>query len=594
LAAIVASLRRREWVILLVAALIAFLLGVIGFIHEKDGLHSFGPTTAVYHALALFRGRFPSSYFEHDPPLYLDVARFLAPAATWLVVVEGLLALFKTQREQARIRRSRDHVVICGLGRRGANLVEELTGKGERVVVVESDAANAGIPACRLRGGLVVTGDATQTAILEQAGAGRARVVVAVCPDDETNLEIASSAARVGDGARTPKLLVHISDDEVRRVLNEAAIAEGPTPPGVECFSVVERGMEAVFRRQLLNSAAPPGSHALVVGLGRYGSALLVAAARLSGVLHPGRILRFTAADENATERLDHLRIRHPQLRRHQIEAMDVEPRSLAFDEQRFLDKAELSVAFVCLEDHAEALSVALALRRQQPIPIVIPVFSESNSAARFLAAGQGEANYGLEVFGLVERACSLESLLQPRTETLARALHEDYVRQQRQAGATPAVKPYLCPWEELPEQVQDDNRAQADDMATKLEAIGCVTRPLGDWGDPLVEFGDDELEEMARLEHDRWMAARQKAGWQRGARNDAARRHPDMLPWAELSDQVQEIDRAFVRALPQMLARSGFGVYRLSRSLGASAGGSPAAAVPGSFPERARPIAGP
>jgi hypothetical protein len=52
--------------------------------------------------------------------------------------------------------------------------------------------------------------------------------------------------------------------------------------------------------------------------------------------------------------------------------------------------------------------------------------------------------------------------------------------------------------------------------------------------------------ERLAENTHDIWARQRIAEGWRYGpARDDAAKRHPDLVPYAELSDGEKEYDRA-------------------------------------------------
>ena len=65
-------------------------------------------------------------------------------------------------------------------------------------------------------------------------------------------------------------------------------------------------------------------------------------------------------------------------------------------------------------------------------------------------------------VFGLIEETCTPELLLDHREESLARALHERYLRQQQDAGARLGEKPALVPWAELGAEGRRESRAHA------------------------------------------------------------------------------------------------------------------------------------
>ena len=98
--------------------------------------------------------------------------------------------------------------------------------------------------------------------------------------------------------------------------------------------------------------------------------------------------------------------------------------------------------------------------------------------------------------------------------EMLARAIHEDYVRKQDEKGHAPVDNPSMVPWDELPEQLRESNRRQAEHIATKLRAIGCGIVPLTDAHGNSFTFDSREVERLARMEHERWWRERDAAGW--------------------------------------------------------------------------------
>ena len=135
--------------------------------------------------------------------------------------------------------------------------------------------------------------------------------------------------------------------------------------------------------------------------------------------------------------------------------------------------------------------------------------------------------------------------------------------------------------WEDLPESFRDDNRLVADCYALKLRDIGAR---LVEGGGPSLSLTSDELEELSRAEHDRWMAAKLVQGWSYGAvRDDARRLHPDIVPYDDLSEAIKDLDREQVRIMTRLLAASG---RRALRTLTAALlpGGEAAAPDPASM----------
>jgi hypothetical protein len=144
-----------------------------------------------------------------------------------------------------------------------------------------------------------------------------------------------------------------------------------------------------------------------------------------------------------------------------------------------------------------------------------------------------------------------------PAREALARRLHERYLHARAAEGERP---PLAAPWYELPEQARDANRAAVDDIAVKLAGIGRLAAPAIVTAAEVV-FTEAEVEQLARLEHERWLAQRRAAGWSLGPRDDEARTHPSFVPWDELPESEREKDREVVRGIPDLLASIGYTV---------------------------------
>jgi uncharacterized membrane protein len=157
--------------------------------------------------------------------------------------------------------------------------------------------------------------------------------------------------------------------------------------------------------------------------------------------------------------------------------------------------------------------------------------------------------------------------------EHLAQAIHEAYTRAMHAASLTsgtgqvgvPGSKVSLRPWEELPETLKESNRAQAREVGEKLAVIGCLMVPAFD---PALTFAftEEEVQLLARLEHERWMAQQLAQALLHGS-GPQDRSHPDLVPWEELSDEARAKDVQAVRSIPVILASVGFQVLRDSRA---------------------------
>ncbi len=150
------------------------------------------------------------------------------------------------------------------------------------------------------------------------------------------------------------------------------------------------------------------------------------------------------------------------------------------------------------------------------------------------------------------------------RLEQLARAVHEEYVQSRIAEGVDPD-DPSLGSWDQLPETLKASNRSQALQMEKKLRLVDCALVPLHGRDAAPFEFTDDEVELLARMEHDRWVDERRASGWQFGSERDVrTRRTPYLVPWEELTEQIRDLDRETVLKLPRYAARTGQQIVRI------------------------------
>ena len=100
---------------------IALVLGLTGFVRLADAAGRADPAHRfLYLSIQLFV--LQSGAVLPPLPWELEVARFLAPAVAGYTAISALAVLFREQLQRLRTLRLQDHVVVCGLGRKGALL----------------------------------------------------------------------------------------------------------------------------------------------------------------------------------------------------------------------------------------------------------------------------------------------------------------------------------------------------------------------------------------------------------------------------------------------------------------------------------------
>lgn len=577
--------RDYRWPVIGVLGLAAFLLGWWGFRAYFITLgEPRSPWDLLYLSLQLFT--LESGSVSGPVGWQLQVARLLAPAVAIYVAGSALAVIFREQIQLFRIRFSSGHVLICGLGRKGLLLARAFRDRGDKVVVIEKDEGNDMVKPCREDGAIVVLGDARDRQLLRSLRVQRASAVFAVCGNDGVNAEVAVHTRELASSQEGGGLsaLIHIVDPRLCTLLRMRGLSAGTEDFfRLEYFNVFESGARALLSEHAPfdeeGEAEAELPHILLVGLGKFGETLLVQMARgwKNTYRKTGSRLRITIVDKVAEDRKESLTFRYPKLESVcALAAVQLDVGSPEFEEGSFLfaedGRCDVSYVCVCLDEDSSALSAALTLHHRlkgHTIPIVVRMRHEAGLGT-LLGAMAGSQFENLHAFGLLDRTCKPDLLFAGTHEVLARAFHEHYVQQRQEEeeeekGEGPSLEADLAmaDWEELSEDYKYSNRHQAGHIGEKLRAIDCVLAPLTDLYAEDFPFSAEEVELLARMEHERFVDERRSRGWSEGRRDPGARTSPYLGSWEDLPPKIQDRDREAIRALPRVLARAGFQIVR-------------------------------
>lgn len=134
-----------------------------------------------------------------------------SPVVGAILIAEGLLKigselLNAEARHKLWVRivseRTKDHVVVCGLGHVGYRVVEELQRFGETIVAIERKSSDSFVDAVKAMGIPVFIDDVRRDEVLIAAGMARAKAVVCATDDDLVNLEVAIDSKRMNPDVR--------------------------------------------------------------------------------------------------------------------------------------------------------------------------------------------------------------------------------------------------------------------------------------------------------------------------------------------------------------------------------------------------------
>jgi len=502
------------------------------------------------------------------PNWALQIASFLAPLTLGYAAVQAFVLVTLQQVRTSRLSFSKQHVVVCGLGRKGLQLVRDFRDPGPRrntVVAIDADEDNDRLRICRELGAVVLVGDASNMDLLRQARVAAASLVVATTEDDGVNVEIAMQAHKLfreRPGSCTHKLrcLVHVVDPTLVTLFKEAPmIRSGTGLFDARVFNIFEDCARLLFEENPLDRV-PIGKdsrltvHLVVVGFGKMGQGVALQAARI-GHFANGCPLRITVVDKKADEVRAGFLSLYPQfgavcdLGFVQTMASSGEFGGMLVNWAE--EPNTLLTVAVCLDNDSRSLTRALGLAdklKDHDVPVLARMEEDVGLASLLKCKEAGHASVRLvTAFGQINRACAIKRLLSERQDRIARRVHEDYLTVARADPNKRDDDEALRDWDDLPESYKDANRHVADHADVKLRAIGL---PAGKA--PAREFTADEIEVLSRMEHARWKTGRLLAGWRHAPppKDERHKTNPNIVPWEELDEPNREKDRKAVCGL--------------------------------------------
>lgn len=560
-----------EWQIIGFLGITAFSFGIIGFFQYfriTGEERSFWD--CVYLSMQLFV--LESGAISGPVPWDLNLARFLAPFVSGYTAIQALSVVFREQIQILKMRFLNEHVIICGLGRKGLHIAREFRNLGYSVVALEKDDENPFLETCRHESIPVLTGNASDPELLKRANFQYAKFLVSLCGDDVANAEIAMTCSRMKNSRSGPFLtvIVHIVDPLLCNLIRKKAFMDAtPKNTRLEFFNVFDSASRILLGRLPWNDYF---AHCMVVGLGRFGESLIVQAARnwSSNPTCKNAPMNITILDRHANTKTEAMCARYPFLKQYcRFQSLTLDTRSAEYLQGQFLDPGTLSnpfsSIFVCFDNDSTGLETALLLQKwtqSSRIPIILRL-SHDSGLAHLLEIPEEQKDGQLTPFGLMEAGCTIESVLGGTLEAMAKAVHQHYLVEASQEGAIAHTR---VPWEKLSEEMKNSNRLQADHIGKKLKTIDCGIELFTETEKEPFQFTSSEIELLAEMEHRRFVEERTRRGWTYSpdSGNSKKKTSPFLIPYKDLTDEAKELNRNAVRSIPALLRLAGF---RISRS---------------------------
>ena len=154
---------------------------------------------------------------------------------------------------------------------------------------------------------------------------------------------------------------------------------------------------------------------------------------------------------------------------------------------------------------------------------------------------------------GQLSEICRLEALDGSREQN-AQRIHEHY-RDTSPAPEGRAADPGNMDWALLNETWRNSSRRAGDHVPIKHESARHLLkiRDALTSGNPIASLDDDELLELAKIEHDSWAIERILQGWRLGERDNKRKLRPSLVPFGNLPEEEKRKDFDQLEMLAQL-----------------------------------------
>jgi Trk K+ transport system NAD-binding subunit len=578
-------LEKFDLLIIIFLIVITFLFGFMGFSKENNN-KSF--LTIVYRILRLFilEGEFSSSI-----PYELEIARFSAPLVLAYAGIRAVMSIFEDKILDFELKFIKNHVIICGLGEKGLQLVQDSLQSNRKLVVIEKNKDNRNLIQLKNSNVIVVQADATEKSILQKVRVQNARYIITVCGDDQVNVEVAVNTynllnsliekelgiinqKKIHSSFKTQKIkcFVHLVNPQLKKMLKSHKIFTNQFDIfDLVFFNSYENASRLVFRNYPVDKLAVVNLssdqvHLVIIGLGQMGQSILLQAAKICHYTTQ-KPVKITIVDKDVEKKLERLFHEYPSLKsilNYSYEQLDV--LSTELKNAEFWNSNPTPTLFVvCLNNDINGITASLSLlsaMKGNKKPILVSL-KENAGFTTLLNEPDFNSKNPLYPFGMASEILSQDILINESLDALAIAInYEWYTSLSKENLKSEGSPPKL--WYSLNEELKESNRQQADHIDIKLRRVNCKVLNVIDREIKLYKFGLDDLEELSHLEHKRWMAERLLGGWKYGkSRDNEKKENPKLLPWEKLPEEVKEENRQIIKNIPVLLSKYNLEIYK-------------------------------
>ena len=320
------------------------------------------------------------------------------------------------------------------------------------------------------------------------------------------------------------------------------------------------------FRR--ITNTDDPAMNILILGYSKIGEELLKLCIQNCHYLN-GKNTRITIISHEADEVMKRISTIYSNIHKLiDIRAVNKNPHHLTGKNMVELDLVPVDVIYICSAEDRYQASYSSRARElyDEDVPAVRPFY-------RNKTWNTTNPPKNLYSFNILSKVAILEDIISERFDRKAKAVHHRWLRLEisqyidrvhdciNNNEDIPGPKSTLLPWHLLSEEIRDDNRSVVEHINVKLRSVGQLTDPemyskpeeAGINYDFLKDA--EKVEQLAGIEHRRWLATKYLYGWDYGVKRDYfLREHESLLDFNKLDEGTKKYDRDQVQAIEDIV----------------------------------------
>jgi len=547
-------------ILFIVFLIIISWVGLSKFFPESNTLRYL--PDRIYRIIKIVFGGDPtaSGLEDNDVPWELIVAKICTIGILIFGAFKIIQKVFSEQLNLLKASFKKDHVISVGISKKGRQLFKNLKEEHhKKAVAIEKETEHADINSVKKLGHIVIIGNAEEENTLIEAGIKRASTLIAFLENEQTVIEIIESVQDIYDESKCPnhlKAYLHISNPRLIDLVKNTGIHFQKNNIDLHFFNI-QKMLARQFIAQIPLDMQSSGKQLsdikkiVFLGYGDFAKAMLIQVMRIFHI-STANDLQVSIYSEKADKDRKYFQEQYPKAQKiFPIAFKNFDGSYNEVIEQEKLVDNHSDVLFITSFDQDQQnLNAALEiLNKTQQVSFPIYVLNAEGKGLRKLIRSSDEIDR-IKFFGQMEDICDLEFITGEKQDRLAQSIHDDY--RKLLSGASSESSKYTSDWHTLTEDAKDANRAQADHIPYKFLMTGKnwpVHEPQN------IMFTEDEVETLAIIEHNRWMAHRYINGWDFGEeRNDELKLHPSLIPWEILSESEKQKDRDTILRIKVLL----------------------------------------